>query len=108
MTVGSHNGSSYYPWGPPDICPHALVLPLVDERSWPVPWRIGFYFVGLLWFFLGVSIVTDIFMASIETITSKTKKIYMAKTKARKVIDQLLFQLKLNMMFFNSCLSVKV
>ena len=31
--------------------------------------------MGLLWFFLGVSIIADVFMAAIETITSKEKEI---------------------------------
>ncbi|KAL1129071.1 hypothetical protein AAG570_013603 [Ranatra chinensis] len=81
MTVS--NGS-HYAYGPPDICEPALILPLVDERSWSVPFRIILYFVGLLYFFLGVSIITDIFMGSIEMITSKTRKIYMAKTVKSK------------------------
>lgn len=33
------------------------------------------YLLGLLWFFLGVSIIADVFMAAIETITSKEKKV---------------------------------
>ncbi|KAK9503028.1 hypothetical protein O3M35_011682 [Rhynocoris fuscipes] len=77
MTV--HN-ESLYPYGPPDICPQGLLLPIIDERSWNITARTILYFVGLLYFFLGVAIVTDIFMASIETITSKTRKIYMSKT----------------------------
>ena len=37
--------------------------------------RAFYYFLGLLWFFLGVSIIADVFMAAIETITSKEKTI---------------------------------
>lgn len=33
------------------------------------------YLLGLLWCFMGVGIIADIFMASIETITSQTYKI---------------------------------
>ncbi|XP_073997281.1 sodium/calcium exchanger Calx-like isoform X2 [Rhodnius prolixus] len=76
MTVNT----SLYPYGPPDICPQGLLLPLVDERSWDITLRTVVYFLGLLYFFLGVAMVTDIFMSSIETITSKTRKIYMSKT----------------------------
>merc|ERR1711936_562410 len=39
------------------------------------------YLVGLLYSFLGVSIVADIFMCAIEKITSKTKKIHIASTR---------------------------
>ncbi|CAB0010225.1 unnamed protein product, partial [Nesidiocoris tenuis] len=41
--------------------------------------RTALYFLALLYFFLGVAIVTDIFMASVEVITSKTKKLYLSK-----------------------------
>ena len=37
--------------------------------------RALYYLLGLLWFFLGVSIIADIFMAAIETITSKEKRV---------------------------------
>ncbi|EGB06591.1 hypothetical protein AURANDRAFT_28918, partial [Aureococcus anophagefferens] len=37
--------------------------------------RAVLYLLGLLWFFLGVSIIADVFMAAIETITSKEKKV---------------------------------
>ena len=38
------------------------------------------YFAGLIYSFLGVSIVADIFMCAIEKITSKTKRINIAAT----------------------------
>lgn len=48
--------------------------------------------MGLLWFFLGVSIIADVFMAAIETITSKEKKIpgtdVSYKVRARRVLDR--------------------
>jgi len=37
--------------------------------------RALYYLLGLLWFFLGVSIIADIFMAAIETITSKERRV---------------------------------
>ena len=38
----------------------------------------GLYLAALLWCFLGVAIVADIFMAAIECITSQEKKVYLA------------------------------
>ncbi|XP_014250861.1 sodium/calcium exchanger 2-like isoform X2 [Cimex lectularius] len=74
---------SQYLYGPPDICRPALLLPVLDEREWNYSFRAFLYFLGLLYFFLGVAIVTDIFMTSIETITSKTRKIYLSKTSSK-------------------------
>jgi solute carrier family 8 (sodium/calcium exchanger) len=37
--------------------------------------RAVLYFIFLLYLFLGIAIIADIFMSSIETITSKKKKI---------------------------------
>ncbi len=50
-----------------------LLLPLVLEVTWPREARAVLYFVALIYSFLGVSIVADIFMCAIEKITSKTK-----------------------------------
>ena len=55
-----------------------LILPLFFEETWPKSFRVIIYLVGLLYSFLGVSIVADIFMCAIEKITSKTKKIHIA------------------------------
>eukprot|EP00928_Gymnodinium_smaydae_P042963 TRINITY_DN2888_c0_g2_i1.p1 TRINITY_DN2888_c0_g2~~TRINITY_DN2888_c0_g2_i1.p1 ORF type:complete len:842 (+),score=232.82 TRINITY_DN2888_c0_g2_i1:149-2527(+) len=41
------------------------------EQAWPNGLRIVLYLIGLLWFFLGVSIIADIFMSAIEKVTSK-------------------------------------
>ena len=48
-----------------------LVLPLFGaaEEGWPPPVRAALYLLGLLWFFLGVGIIADIFMTAIEVIT---------------------------------------
>ena len=67
--------------GKKDECSQGLILPLVFEETWPRGARACLYFVGLLYSFLGVSIVADIFMCAIEKITSKTKKIHIASTK---------------------------
>ena len=55
-----------------------LILPLFLEVTWPREARAVLYFVGLLFSFLGVSIVADVFMCAIEKITSKTKLIHIA------------------------------
>uniref|UniRef100_A0A0G4FSP9 Sodium/calcium exchanger membrane region domain-containing protein n=1 Tax=Chromera velia CCMP2878 TaxID=1169474 RepID=A0A0G4FSP9_9ALVE len=55
-----------------------LVLPLGGdaEQLWPPGLRAFLYLSGLLWFFMGVALAADIFMSSIESITSQEKKIY--------------------------------
>eukprot|EP00927_Polykrikos_kofoidii_P087057 TRINITY_DN9942_c0_g2_i1.p1 TRINITY_DN9942_c0_g2~~TRINITY_DN9942_c0_g2_i1.p1 ORF type:complete len:829 (-),score=165.57 TRINITY_DN9942_c0_g2_i1:52-2538(-) len=50
-----------------------LFLPLLgdDEQRWPPGLRVVLYLLGLLWCFLGVGIIADIFMGAIERVTSK-------------------------------------
>lgn len=57
-----------------------LLLPLGGdgEQEWPNGLRVILYLMGLGWLFMGVAIVADVFMASIEKITSK---------KTRKLVD---------------------
>ena len=50
-------------------------MPFVNEYTWPKEARAAIYFFGLLWSFMGVSIIADIFMQGIEAITSRTKTI---------------------------------
>ena len=52
-----------------------LLLPLISEYTWPLESRGFVYLVALLYCFLGVAIIADIFMGAIEKITSKTKKV---------------------------------
>ena len=54
-----------------------LVLPLFgdDELEWGRTVLGILYFLGMIWAFMGVGIVADVFMEGIETITSQTKKI---------------------------------
>lgn len=64
----------------PKICEvdgSGLILPLFgnDEQQWDKGLRIVLYLFGLLWFFLGVAIVADVFMAAIEEVTSKKKRV---------------------------------
>eukprot|EP00794_Sanderia_malayensis_P009359 gene9359-10346_t len=53
----------------------ALLLPIFNESTWNIHWRRFLYLITLLWSFMGVSIGADLFMCSIEMITSKTKRI---------------------------------
>lgn len=71
-----------------DRC-RGLLLPLFFEMTWPNEFRVIIYFVGLLYSFLGVSIVADIFMCAIEKITSSTKRITIATARedAPEVIE---------------------
>lgn len=58
----------------PDICHlggKGKVLPLFGtEHSWSQGIQITVYVFGLLWLFMGVAIISDVFMAPIEKITS--------------------------------------
>lgn len=58
----------------------AMILPLFEasESQWNRWGRAVAYFLGLMYMFLGVNIIADVFMAAIEVITSKTKKIKIA------------------------------
>eukprot|EP00435_Cladocopium_sp_Y103_P071653 s617_g38.t1 len=59
-----------------------LFLPLFGdaEQVWPAGLRGFLYLLGLLWTFIGVAIVADVFMSAIETITSKKKRVVDPKT----------------------------
>uniref|UniRef100_T1E1A7 Putative Na/Ca exchanger n=1 Tax=Cupiennius salei TaxID=6928 RepID=T1E1A7_CUPSA len=59
-------------------CSSGLLLPLINEYTWSRSARAFLYLLGLLYCFLGVAIIADIFMCSIEKITSKTKKIMLS------------------------------
>ena len=62
--------------GPKDECSQkGMILPIFNEVTWPIWLRIVLYFGGLLYSFVAVFIVADIFMCSIDSITSKTKEI---------------------------------
>lgn len=59
-------------------CSHGLLLPLINEYTWSREVRAFLYLLGLLYCFLGVAIIADIFMCSIEKITSKTRRIVLS------------------------------
>eukprot|EP00438_Fugacium_kawagutii_P004746 Skav203083 [mRNA] locus=scaffold447:48061:63460:- [translate_table: standard] len=65
----------------PKICEvggGGLLLPLFapDEQEWNIGLRAVLYFTGLLWSFMGVGIVSDIFMGAIEKVTSRKKRVF--------------------------------
>ncbi|XP_022239527.1 sodium/calcium exchanger 2-like [Limulus polyphemus] len=57
-----------------------LFLPLINEFTWSREARAFLYFTGLIYCFLGVAIIADIFMCAIEKITSKTRKLVLSST----------------------------
>jgi len=58
------------------VCKPQMFLPLfLSEETWPTAVRSFLYLVALLWCFLGIAIIADIFMASIEVITSSEKTV---------------------------------
>merc|ERR1719502_904576 len=68
----------------PRICEHGgqgMLFPLFEsEQGWRPGWRAFLYAVALCYIFMGVSIVADKFMESIEMITSKKLRIRDSKT----------------------------
>ena len=60
----------------PKICEvngGGLLLPLFgnNEQNWPLALRDVLYLLGLLWSFVAVAIIADLFMGAIERITAK-------------------------------------
>ena len=61
---------------------NTLVLPILSKLS-EEQWVQAFlFFVLMLSLFMGIAIIADIFMTSIEIITSSTKKIYRRKAES--------------------------
>ena len=52
-----------------------LIMPFISEYTWPIWARAVLYFIFLLYLFLGIAKIADIFMVSIEQITSQRRKI---------------------------------
>ncbi|CAG5125255.1 unnamed protein product [Candidula unifasciata] len=59
-----------------------LLLPVINEYTWGNGVRAFLYLAGLLWCFLGVAHLADVFMASIERITSRTRTVRIADGEA--------------------------
>uniref|UniRef100_A0A7S4LQM0 Calx-beta domain-containing protein n=1 Tax=Oxyrrhis marina TaxID=2969 RepID=A0A7S4LQM0_OXYMA len=75
-----------------DKCGSGVFLPLFSgEHSWNDGLRAVLYFLGLIWCFMGVAIVSDVFMSAIETITSKERKI---KVKVAETGDERVFRVR--------------
>ena len=55
-----------------------LILPLWSEYTWPHNLRAALYLLGMLWCFLGIAIIADVFMCAIEKITSYTRTVKIA------------------------------
>lgn len=69
-------------------CIEGVILPLWLPVDPPFPERLAratIYFVGLIYMFLGVSIIADRFMASIEVITSQERHITIKKPNGEKI-----------------------
>lgn len=69
-------------------CVEGVILPVWKPDNPSFPDRLAratIYFVGLAYMFLGVSIIADRFMASIEVITSQERQITIKKPNGEKV-----------------------
>ncbi|XP_041838845.1 sodium/calcium exchanger 1-like [Melanotaenia boesemani] len=69
-------------------CIEGVILPLWKPVNPPFTDRLAratIYFVGLAYMFLGVSIIADRFMASIEVITSQERRITIKKPNGEKI-----------------------
>lgn len=65
-------------------CKPGLILPLfMSEDMWGFP-RTILYLIALLWCFVGVAIIADIFMAAIEVITSQSREVSYVDSHSRK------------------------
>lgn len=66
-----------------------LLLPITSEYTWSLGIRIILYLIAMLWCFLGIAIVADVFMVGIEKITSKTRLIRVSNPKAKGGIEEI-------------------
>mmetsp|Transcript_50674 Transcript_50674/g.147435 ORF Transcript_50674/g.147435 Transcript_50674/m.147435 type:complete len:815 (-) Transcript_50674:167-2611(-) len=69
---------------------HGLFLPLFgpSENKWNNTLRVFLYLFGLLYCFMGVAATSDVFMAAIEKITSKKRRV-LDKEMKKKVTVQM-------------------
>jgi len=65
-----------------------LLLPLfgTSEMDWPNIIRLILYLIGLGWTFLGVAVISDVFMAGIEKITSNKKRVTDKETGKKRTV----------------------
>ncbi|KAI4796422.1 hypothetical protein KUCAC02_026998 [Chaenocephalus aceratus] len=74
--------------GGASACIAGVILPLWEPLDPPLTDRMAratIYFVGLAYMFLGVSIIADRFMSSIEVITSQERQITIKKPNGEKI-----------------------
>eukprot|EP00930_Biecheleria_cincta_P032192 TRINITY_DN22345_c0_g1_i1.p1 TRINITY_DN22345_c0_g1~~TRINITY_DN22345_c0_g1_i1.p1 ORF type:complete len:845 (-),score=157.90 TRINITY_DN22345_c0_g1_i1:41-2575(-) len=57
-----------------------------DEATWPRGLRIALYSLALMYSFLGIAMVSDIFMTAIETITSRKIRVVDKRTKIPRTV----------------------
>ncbi|XP_046876390.1 solute carrier family 8 member 4a [Hypomesus transpacificus] len=88
LTHLSQASSDHVPSSPPrncseeDSCADGVVLPMWNPQNPSVGDKVAraiVYFVALIYMFLGMSIIADRFMSSIEVITSQEKEITIKK-----------------------------
>jgi len=75
----------------PEICDvggqdEGLLLPRGGdwEANWPNGVKIALYLIGLIWCFMGVALISDVFMGAIERVTSK-QVLILDKTTGKKI-----------------------
>ena len=91
--IGASELTSESDWcGTKDDCSKkGMILPIFNEVTWPLWLRASLYFIGLLYSFIAVFIVADIFMCSIDSITSKTKEIIISGENGEQEIIEVPF-----------------
>ncbi|KAG7297745.1 hypothetical protein JYU34_018463 [Plutella xylostella] len=71
-------------------CADGVVLPawqpLEDVPTYEIAYRGVIYFVALMYLFIGVSIVSDRFMAAIEVITSREKEVRVRRNGSEQIV----------------------
>ena len=86
-----------------------LLLPLVTEYTWPHAVRAFLYMLGMLWCFLGIAIIADVFMCSIEKITSYTRTVKIASPDPETIgFEEVEVKVRLLFMLHICCLHVRL
>lgn len=88
-TLANRTSSSSSSCGGSTKCVEGVVLPVWLPLDPPLPERLAraaIYFVGLMYMFVGVSIIADRFMGSIEVITSQERRVTVRKPNGEKVV----------------------
>ncbi|XP_019615313.1 PREDICTED: sodium/calcium exchanger 3-like isoform X9 [Branchiostoma belcheri] len=67
-------------------CESWLLLPA--ENLWPSPLRGILYFLAMIYIFIGITIGSDVFMCSIEVITSKKRKVVRWDEERQETVER--------------------